>query len=134
MAFLATDNLRIMSALRLSIVDLPLIDDAMTEVSSNSAMVLKVQALLTEIEELETGAITEQSNPNFALTRADVLQWDGKGARTLGFTIALYQKIKELGRYLGLIPDLSFEESLLNNANINVGNVNNFMVLTKTRN
>lgn len=134
MAFLATDNIKIMSALRLTFDDIPLITTQMTTISIIPALVLKIQSLLTEIEELEELAKTEQANPNFALVKADVLQWEGGGSRTLGFTMILYQKILDLGRCLSLEPNVEFEESLLIKANINVGTINSFIVLGKVRN
>jgi hypothetical protein len=134
MPFATGDNIRIMSALRLTANDLTAIDSAMAIAEPSKPLLTKIQSLLTEIEETEELLKVELNNPNFALVQADVLTWQGDGSRGLGYNMTLYKLIKQLGSLLNLTPNLSMEEAILVKAGIPINGNSNFFVMGKVRN
>jgi hypothetical protein len=134
MPFSNGDNIRIMSALRLTYADLDRINSAMAIAEGSKPLLNRIQELLDEIEETEGNLKRELNNPNFALVRADVLAWQGDGNRALGYNISLYKIVNELGNLLNLTPNLAMEEAILEKSGMIVSTNQDFRIIGKVRN
>lgn len=61
-----------------------------------------VEETIESIIEIDEAISSEQSNPNYALIKADVLEWQGGGSRTAGMENRKLQLLIKLSNLLGL--------------------------------
>lgn len=72
--------------------------------------ITQIQAVLTDLEALDTKISTEQSSANSSLIKADSLEWQ-PGLRTQGMITRRDENIERLRYFLGLPPTPSLSGS-----------------------
>jgi hypothetical protein len=61
-----------------------------------------VDEIIDEIRSIEESIATEQNSPNNALIKADVLEWESGGKRSLGLKTSRIDLLLKLNNLLGL--------------------------------
>ena len=94
--------LKVIKHLNITIADAASVQIALDVAEQSPAIETEVASILAFIEDLAGKIATEQSSPNSAMTRADVVEWEGGGARTKGMYTALNNAKRLLANMLGL--------------------------------
>lgn len=101
--FNPNDWILVVQYLGLSMEDAPQVQSAMSDLATNHPDVVPVvQSLLSQLTELETSISSELSSPNYALTKADVLEWSEGGQRATGMFAQARRLIDQIYRLLNL--------------------------------
>lgn len=107
------DKMRIIKHLYLPPVDAHAVEQAMRSLEALSGdMVTEVRLLLDKLDVLATAIETEMSSANYALIKADVLEYS-PDSRAKGPLLQRLELTKLLGTFLGLRPNLRPIEDLL---------------------
>ena len=103
MSFAVTDWLRVIKHLALNKADKEAeVRAALTAAESDSDLEAEVKAVLDQLDSIRDAIATERNNPNSALVKADVLEWEA-GKRTDGMNL----ERQELRLYLASLLNIS---------------------------
>ena len=94
--------LKVIKYLNITIAQADSIHTALSEAEAKPEVEAEVTEVLGKIATLEAGILAERSSPNSAMIRADVVEWEGGGARSRGMIVALNLLKQELANLLGL--------------------------------
>lgn len=78
------------------------IQDILDRVLTTPDRIELIDNLISDIEDLNDAIAAEQSSPNNALIKADVLEWQGYGTRTAGAIALRLELLTRLSNLLGL--------------------------------
>ncbi|MGK7899079.1 MAG: hypothetical protein AB4372_37045 [Xenococcus sp. (in: cyanobacteria)] len=103
MAFNPDDWISIIQYLGLSMSDESNVKAAMANLETNTPEIIpKVQALLSELTNLQATISTELSSPNSGLIKADVLEYESSESRNSGMFLQEARIIDQIYRLLNL--------------------------------
>lgn len=107
------DKMRIIKHLYLSPVDAHAVEQAMRALEALSGdMVAETRLILDKLDVLADSIDAEMSTANYALTKADVLEYS-PDSRAKGMLMQRLELTKILGTFLGIRPNLRPIEDLL---------------------
>lgn len=101
MTFPSNTYLKVLGYLNKTIADADEVKAALATAETTPEVEAEVTEVLEKLATLEGNLYTEQSSPNSAMTRADVIEWQ-PGQRTRGMTTSLNSYKQKLANLLGL--------------------------------
>ena len=103
MPFASDDWVKIVQYLGLSIEDKPLIDAAIADIQANYPDVEPAaKSILDQLVEVETNLGSALNSGNYALVRADVLQWESSDTKVAGYYKRAERLMSQLYQLLNL--------------------------------
>ena len=102
MSFPSNTYLKIIKYLNITIADAESVQSALDSAESSPEVEAEVNDILSQLAALESSLLAERNNPNSAMIRADVVEWEGGGARSRGMIVASNNLKRELANLLGL--------------------------------
>lgn len=100
--FNPSDYLKILKYLNLSINYKTEILQKLSEIEGDAILENEVKQTLNNLDAIQTTITNERNNPNSALIRADVLEWEPGGKRTEGMLEERLTLLYHLANLLGL--------------------------------
>ncbi len=107
MPFPTDTYLKVIKCLNLTIDDEIVVKAALAIAEATPEVETEVTNILDQIAVLEGSILAELSSPNSAMIRADVVEWEGGGARAKGMKQALGTLKQQLANLLGLEYNLA---------------------------
>ena len=101
MSFSSNTYLKVIAYLNTTIAEAPKVQTALAAAEAVPEIEQEVTEILSQIASLEGRLLAENSSPNSAMIRADVVEWS-RGDRTKGMNIALSMLKQRLANLLGL--------------------------------